>query len=86
MKEDAPQRDHELRAVFNGLRWIIRTGAQWRMMPNDLPPRDTVYQQAQRWITAGVFEEMVHDLRALVRQPTNKNGRKSRSWQKRCKK
>jgi transposase len=67
MKEDAPQRDHELRAVFNGLRWIIRTGAQWRMMPNDLPPWYTVYQQAQRWIAAGVFEDMVHDLRALSR-------------------
>jgi transposase len=50
MKEDAPQREHDLRAVFNGLRWIIRTGAQWRMMPNDLPPWRTVYQQAQRWI------------------------------------
>ena len=37
MKEDAPQREHELRAVFNGLRWIVRTGAQWRMLPNDLP-------------------------------------------------
>lgn len=67
MKEDAPQREHDLRAVFNGLRWIIRTGAQWRMMPNDLPPWHTVYQQAQRWITAGVFEDMVHDLRALIR-------------------
>jgi transposase len=50
MKEDAPQRDHDLRAVFNGLRWIIKTRAQWRMMPNDLPPWHTVYQQAQRWI------------------------------------
>ena len=67
MKEDAPQRDYELREVFNGLRWIVRTGAQWRMLPNDLPPWYTVYQQAQRWITAGVFEDMVHDLRALVR-------------------
>jgi len=67
MKEDAPQRDHELRAVFNGLRWIVRTGAQWRMIPNDLPPWYSVYQQAQRWIAAGVFEDMVHDLRALLR-------------------
>jgi len=67
MKEDAPQRDHELRAMFNGLHWIIRTGAQWRMMPNDLSPWYAVYQQAQRWIRAGVFEDMVHDLRALLR-------------------
>jgi transposase len=67
MREDAPQRDYELREVFNGLRWIVRTGAQWRMMPNDLPPWYTVYQQAQRWIAASVFENMVHDLRALLR-------------------
>lgn len=67
MREDAPQRDHALREVFNGLRWLVRTGAQWRMMPNDLPPWHTVYQQAQRWIAAGVFEDMVHDLRVLLR-------------------
>src|SRR5215207_868129 len=73
MREDAPQRDYSLREVFNGLRWIIRTGAQWRMMPNDLPPWHTVYQQAQRWIAAGVFEDMVHDLRALLRLAKGKN-------------
>jgi transposase len=67
MTEEAPQRDHSLREVFNGLRWIVRAGAPWRMMPNDLPPWYTVYQQTQRWISAGVFADMVHDLRALLR-------------------
>lgn len=67
MREDSPQRDYSLREVFNGLSWIIRTGAQWRMMPNDLPPWATVYEQAQHWIKAGVFEAMVHDLLLLLR-------------------
>lgn len=67
IREDAAQREHSLREVFNGLRWMVRTGAQWRMMPNDLPPWYTVYQQAQRWIRAGVFESIVHDLRELLR-------------------
>src|SRR3982750_1363231 len=67
MTETAPQRDHSLREVFNGLRWIVRSGAQWRMMPRDLPPWHTVYQQTQRWINAGVFEAMVHDLREVLR-------------------
>jgi transposase len=49
MTEDAPQREHHLREVFNGLRWIVRTGAQWRLMPHDLPPWAAVYQQTQRW-------------------------------------
>jgi transposase len=67
MKEDAPQRDHDLREVFNGVRWIVRTGSPSRYMPHDLPPYHTVYQQTQRWIRAGVFEEIVADLRALIR-------------------
>ena len=57
MRENAPQREHSLREVFNGLRWIIRTGAQWY----------TVQQQTQRWLAAGVFEQMVDDLRRIVR-------------------
>ena len=68
MREDAPQRDHPLREVFNGLRYIIRTGMQWRMMANDLPPWYAVYQQTQRWLKAGVFEDMVRDLRMLMRE------------------
>ena len=67
MSEDAPQREHSLREVFNGLRWIVRAGAPWRMLPNDLPPWYNVYQQTQRWIAAGVFEAIVHDLRAVLR-------------------
>ena len=67
MTEDAPQRDHSLREVFNGLRWMVRTGATWRMMPHDLPPWYTIYQQAQRWLKAGVFEHIVHDLREILR-------------------
>jgi transposase len=67
-KEDAPHRDCPLREIFNGLRYIVRTGMQWRFMPNDLPPWYTVYQQTQRWIRAGVFEDMVHDLRMLLRE------------------
>ncbi len=38
------------------------------MMPNDFPPWEVVYQQTQRWISAGVFEAMVHALRAVLRQ------------------
>src|SRR5215213_9943368 len=67
MREDAPQRDHSLREVFNGLRWFVRAGASWRLMPHDLPPWHTVYQQTARWLAAGVFEALVHDLRRLLR-------------------
>jgi len=73
MREDAPQRQHDLREVFNGLRWIVRTGSPWRYMANDLPPWEVVYQQGQRWINAGVFESMVHDLRELLRMAAGRD-------------
>lgn len=77
MKEEAPQRVHSLREVFNGLRWMVRAGAPWRFMPGDLPPWHTVFQQSQRWIKAGVFETIVHDLREVLRIAAGKNAKPS---------
>jgi transposase len=67
MRLDAPQRDYDLREVFNALRWMARAGAGWRLLPHDFPPWPTVYQQTRRWLTAGVFESIAHDLRVLLR-------------------
>jgi transposase len=73
MEEQAPQRTYPLRELFNGLRWFVRAGCPWRMMPHDLPPWSAVYQQTQRWIKAGCFEAMAHDLRAIVRLALDRN-------------
>src|SRR5215210_3607729 len=52
------------RGLQRALRWIVRTGSAWRYMPHDLPPWEATYQQRRRWLfSAGVFEEIVHDLR-----------------------
>jgi transposase len=67
MTPDALQRRYDLREVFNAVRYLVRTGIQWRALPHDLPPWPTVYQQARRWIEAGAFEAAVQDLRALLR-------------------
>jgi transposase len=67
MKEDAPQREYAMRDILNALRYVVRSGAPWRMLPNDLPPWKAVYDQSMRWFKAGCFEAMAHDLRALLR-------------------
>ena len=64
---EAVQRRHDLRRVFDALKWVAWTGAPWRALPHDFPPWAIVYQQAMRWLAAGVFEAMVHDLRVLLR-------------------
>src|SRR5215218_9663630 len=73
MDEDAPQREHDLREVFNGLRYVVRTGCQWRMLPHDFPPWEAVYQQARRWMAAKVVEEIAHELRIVLRLPCGRN-------------
>jgi transposase len=67
MRDDAPQRTYALRELCNGLRFIARTGLQWRMMPHDLPPWSAVYQQTRRWLAAEVFDAISADLRSLIR-------------------
>jgi len=70
---EAPQRTHDLREVFNALRWLVRSGAPWRYLPGDFPVWQVVYQQTQRWINAQVFEAIAHDLREVVRQAGGRN-------------
>lgn len=53
-REDSPQRKYDLRTVFNAVRYVARTGGQWRFLPHNLPPWYVVYQQMQRWLRPGV--------------------------------
>ena len=67
-REDSRHREHDMREVFNGLRYIAKTGCQWRWMPHDLPPWAAVYQQARRWMAAGCFEALVGDVQSILRE------------------
>ncbi|MFO0960928.1 MAG: IS5 family transposase [Isosphaeraceae bacterium] len=67
MREDAPQREYDLRDLFNALRYVVKTGCPWRFLPHDFPPWAAVYQQARRWLHGGAFERIAHDLRAIAR-------------------
>src|SRR3954465_3515463 len=77
LPEDAGQREYALREAFNGLRYIIKTGAQWRAMPHDLPPWAAVYQQARRWLAWGCFEALLDDLRAVLREALGRSAEPS---------
>ena len=73
-REDSPQREHDLREVFNGVRYVARSGCPWWLLPNDLPPWAAVYQQMRRWIDGGCFEGLVSDVQAVVRTWAGRKG------------
>jgi transposase len=73
-RETSPQRKHDLRTVFNAVRYVARTGGQWRFVPRDLPPWWVVYRKMQCWIQAGCFELPVEDVRSLLREWGGRKG------------
>jgi transposase len=77
LPEDVLQRKHDLRQVFNALRYLVRSGVPWRMLPHDFPRWELVYQQTQRWLRAGCFEVLAQDLRLLARLAKGRRGQPS---------
>ncbi len=65
--------DEEWAFVAPYLSYLVRAGAPWRMLPNDLPPWAAVCQQTQRWLAAGSIEAIVHDLRVMLRLAEGRN-------------
>ena len=58
--------------IVNAIFYVTRTGCQWRMLPKDLPPWQTVYGYLRRWMKAGLWEQINA---ALVKQVRVKEGR-----------
>ena len=55
----------ELRRVINALRYLVRSGCEWRMLPNDFPPYQTVYYWFRRLIRRFLFRT-IHDLALML--------------------
>ena len=61
------------REVVNGIRYVLRSGCAWRMLPHDLPPWQRVYHYFRAWRQEGVWQKM-HD--ALLPQARPSLGRR----------
>jgi putative transposase len=60
-------RQVEMRAVLNGIFYVLRAGCAWRMLPRDYPPRSTVYGYFALFRNAGVWEQIMTILRERCR-------------------
>jgi transposase len=69
--------EHELREIMNAILYVDRTGVQWRYLPHDFPPWETVYGYSAKWQKEGVFAQLNGLLRELVRRKEGRNAEPS---------
>ncbi len=60
-------RKHPLREILNAIFYVIRTGCQWRLLPQEFPVWKTTYHDFRVWRKAGFWEQMHHTLREQLR-------------------
>jgi len=60
-------REVEMRAVLNGIFFVLRSGCAWRMLTRDYPPRSTVYGYFALFRDEGVWEQIMTTLRERCR-------------------
>ncbi len=61
---------HAKRGLVNAILYITQTGAQWRLLPRDFPPWQTVYDHYRRWNYRGVWEQALEALNQQYRKKT----------------
>ncbi len=60
-------RQHDLRVILNAIRYVLRTGCQWRLLPKDFPPWSSVYYYFWKWRDDDVWEPVMQALRRQER-------------------
>ncbi len=66
-----------LREILSAIFYIEKTGCQWRMLPKDFPPKETVWQQFRRWRDEGTLEAIRLALNQGLRRKAGKSPRPS---------
>jgi transposase len=57
-----------MREIINAIFYVLRAGCAWRLLPKDLPPRNTAYDWFLRFRREGLFETINHHLVATDRE------------------
>jgi putative transposase len=70
---DRRKRQHNLRGIWDAILYLVKSGCQWRMLPNDFAPWSAVYYYFKKWKEDGTFEEIMDRLNESQRKKANKN-------------
>lgn len=62
-----------VRACYNAIRYLLKTGCQWRMLPSEFPPKSTVHDAFTRWSASGLWPHINNALRPALRLKLKRN-------------
>jgi putative transposase len=71
--DSARKRKHDLRDIWNGILYLLKSGCQWRMLPQEFAPWQTVYYYYRKWKYAGIIEIILDEITYLLRKQAGKN-------------
>ena len=66
-KPGRPQK-YPIRTIVNACLYVLQSGCQWRMLPKDFPPWDSVYWHFREWKRTGLWHVILRDLHKVVRK------------------
>jgi len=59
------------RPYFEGMMWMARSGAQWRLLPDEYGKWNSVFRRYRRWALTGVFDALLETLADMVTRDTS---------------
>lgn len=76
-KSGGRPRNADIREIINGVFYILKSGCDWRMLPHDFPPYQTVYEYFRNWKQDGTWKKIHDSLRGKVRKKAGKRAQPS---------
>jgi putative transposase len=62
------KRKYSMKLIVNGVLYLCRTGAQWRLLPKEFPGWQLVYYYFNKWLKTGIWEKIQSHLRKIIRK------------------
>ena len=71
-KHGGRHREHSMIKIINAIIYKVKTGCQWRQLPNDFPPWRTVYEYFRNWSLDNTWQKIHEEIAKLVRKKKEK--------------
>ena len=73
-KKRGRKRVHAMKDIVNGIMYAVKAGCAWNLLPNDLPPKSTVYGYFRQWRNSGLWEDINNNLRPKLPEQAGRKG------------